>query len=815
MKSSCNLFFLFLIALPLQSQVNMQLSVPLVVDVEAQPLLAQAKRISEALAYIGNPLSLEETERLQALSAKTLDRETVKAIQSILDPYCLAYIDINPEARVKVETGPARAELLQEGWKTFLVKVHNQAQVRAPLGVESPNAAPVLHRSSSKPRVQEANVLSIGQVQNRFLEAVVFKDRPLKPELSGLKLEYALIQLYTRTTGKKEVQLAFNVGPGTQDIGFRNTVDILFDVKPSVKVKLKVVDHDGSPAMASFIFMDGVDRFKSSDEENPFPNDYRLLMGRQLDWEKGARQRLSISEEKAPKEKRLRGIYPLPARRLAWTDEYPDFFFQPQVYRADGEHIYLPPGNYTVIYTRGPEYVEQRRRIQVPEGKEEIEVEFKLKRWTHMTKLGWYSGDHHIHAAGCSHYESPEEGVRPEHMWRQIQGEDLNFGSNLAWGPCWYYQKEYFTGEIHPLSNEENLLRYDVEVSGFPSSHAGHLVLMNLQEDDYPNTTLIEEWPTWTLPILQWAKKQGGVVGYAHSGWGLQPEYPTAEIPNYILPKMDGIGANEYVVTVTHDAVDLYSLGDTPPTWELNMWYHTLNCGFRVRASGETDFPCISDERVGRARIYAKLDEGLDFAAFMDATKKGRSYISTGEAHLVDFKVNEAELGEQNSELSVSKGSKLKISLKASAYLREKQDEIGAIIAAREGPQSPYWHVEKARIGESRRVPVELIVNGESVAVKEIAADGDWEDLRFDYTLDRSSWIAVRILPAAHTNPIFVLADGKPIRDKRSAEWCLAAVEQCWEMKNKRFRESEITDAEKAYEHARKVYREIMERAGN
>ena len=51
-----------------------------------------------------------------------------------------------------------------------------------------------------------------------------------------------------------------------------------------------------------------------------------------------------------------------------------------------------------------------------------------------MADQGWYSSDHHIHSAGCSHYESPSEGVDPEHMWRQIQGEDLNFGGSLTWG---------------------------------------------------------------------------------------------------------------------------------------------------------------------------------------------------------------------------------------------------------------------------------------------------------------------------------------------------------------------------------------------
>src|SRR5690606_16221100 len=136
-------------------------------------------------------------------------------------------------------------------------------------------------------------------------------------------------------------------------------------------------------------------------------------------------------------------------------------------------------------YGRGPEYIKQEKVIVVPTDTDSIVVRFCLKRWIDMSAPGWNSYDHHIHAAGCSHYESPDEGVTPEDMWRQIQGEDLDIGSNLTWGPSWYHQKQYFTGESYPRSDEENVLRYDVEVSGFPSSHAGHLVLLNLKEDDY------------------------------------------------------------------------------------------------------------------------------------------------------------------------------------------------------------------------------------------------------------------------------------------------------------------------------------------
>ena len=155
-------------------------------------------------------------------------------------------------------------------------------------------------------------------------------------------------------------------------------------------------------------------------------------------------------------------------------------------------------------------------------------------------------------------------------------------------------------------------MRYDVEVSGFPSSHTGHLCLLNLTEDDFEwdrprkfdwrygpesgsfdgtKTQSIGEWPSWDLPVLQWGKRQGGVVGFSHSGWGLQ--VAGNEVPSFEMPRFDGIGANEFIVDVCHDAVDFISSVDTPAVWELSIWYHTLNCGYTTRISGETDFPCI------------------------------------------------------------------------------------------------------------------------------------------------------------------------------------------------------------------------------
>src|SRR5262249_41524669 len=116
-------------------------SLPIVTDVEYQPLLAQVERLQQALDLAGAPLTAEQKKAL-AEAIKLEDRgKAVRAIQDVLDPLCLVGVDINPESRVKVQPGPAAKELIEQGWRVFLVKVSNQAQVTAALRASSPNAA--------------------------------------------------------------------------------------------------------------------------------------------------------------------------------------------------------------------------------------------------------------------------------------------------------------------------------------------------------------------------------------------------------------------------------------------------------------------------------------------------------------------------------------------------------------------------------------------------------------------------------------------------------------------------------------------------
>jgi hypothetical protein len=756
---------LCLLAILLHASLSRAADLPRVKKVERQPLAAAANRVVEALHRLGEPLP--EADRKAIADARSAEdaAAAVDAIQARLDKRCLAAVHIDKGPALRVEAGPAAAELAEQGWRVFLVKVYNPTGLEGrPLQAVSPNAAPLTRRSSSSP---DPTVTSVGEVSKRILDLMMFDEQPLTKALSGLEVEYRVLSVYCRDSGRKEATLRFRLGGGRNVES--NDLRVLFDSAPAVLVRLNVRDHDGQsrrdgrPVMGAFTFRDALGR-----------------------------------------------VYPSLSRRLA-----PDFNFHPQVYRGDGETILLQPGTYTVTWTRGPEYRVLSRTIIVPPGRTHSET-FQLERWVHPAARGWWSGDHHIHAAGCAHYESPTEGVTPEDMMRHILGEDLNVGCCLSWGPCWYHQKRYFDGKVHRLSTPTHLLRYDVEVSGFPSSHCGHICLLRLREQDYPRTKLIGDWPTWDLPIFKWAKAQGGVVGFAHSGWGLQPvnpRDPTAnDLPNYLPPLMNSIGANEYLVDVAHGMCDFISTVDTPSVWELNIWYHTLNCGYPCRISGETDFPCIYGERVGLGRSYVHLDGKLDFDRWVDGIKAGRCYVSDGKSHLLDYTVNGLGVGLKGSEVKLDKPGAVEVQATVAALLEPAPTAQTEEIRNRPLDAKPYWDVERARVGKTRKVPVEVVVNGRAVAKAEVEADGKDHPVSFKVPIEASSWVALRILPSSHTNPVFVVVDGKPIRaSKRSARWCLDSIDRCWAQKKNRIAKGELAEAEKAYDQARAAYRKILE----
>lgn len=768
-----------------------------IIEVEGQPLAANVERLLKALDFLGHPLPLQARKALEAAIAQ----RDARRIQELLDPYVLVEVNINPESRVKAKRGPAEAELQQGGYVPVIVKVINESTVTKPLRIFSPQAGPIFSGGAAGKTPAD---------RNRFLDVEMFTRQPMTPNLSGLKVEYAIALIHSSEAGKREATLSFDVGQGTQDLGFRGEVPILFRVKPAIPVRLRVRDWNGQPTVGRFTFKDALGR-----------------------------------------------VYPPQAKRLA-----PDFFFQEQIYRPDGSVVYLPPGRLTMDYCRGPEYRVLRREIVVPE-KGTMELEVRLERWINMMEHGFYCGDHHIHAAGCAHYTNPTEGVFAEDMFLHVKGEGLNVGCNLTWGPCFEFQRQFFEPHPHKISEPFTVLKYDIEVSGFGSQALGHVCLINLRDQTYPGSEGTKEkgWPTYTTPVMRWAKAQGAVTGYAHSASGLQIEPANAAnrllasldknkdgaisrdeanagllpepfdkmdadkdgriigvealrsltrirealdrtvrgqgdfhevLPHFALPEMNGIGAQEIFVTTALGLCDFISAMDTARVLEWNCWYHILNCGFPLKVSGETDFPCISGSRVGEGRVYVYLGkvDRVDFTAWCEGLRQGRSYVSDGYAHAVKFTVNGRMMGER---VELSKPGEVLVQARV-AFARELPlgtAKGGAILAP------------------DKRL-VEIVANGRAVAQAVVPADDQIHDLEFRVPIQRSSWVALRSFPQLHTNPVEVLVAKQPIRaSRKSALWCQECIEQLWRARHQMIAPAEREEARRAFDRALEIYRRI------
>ncbi len=832
-------------------------SAPVVEGVAKQPLMVHVDHLLQALTFVGRPISDADREAIFKAAQLPDDKASV-AIQQILDRYALVKVDIDPLRKVSVAPMSGSSEtLMKNGWTTFLVKVHNQPGVTDQVDVDSPQAAMPYDLSRMEversvyddqftdvmlervfhigvtwgtwgggypykppPQPEQTGIwpahgdLSFVPTKDRWAAVSLFQGSTLSKTLSGLPLEYLILQVYSRDEGQKSMTLSFNVGrlrstgdptelpdltlaasgpaglPYKQGTpGFRGETALSFNVEKAVPVTFNVLDEENKPTTARFTIRDKVGR-----------------------------------------------VYPYRSKRYV-----PDMFFQNQIYRADGESVELPPGEYTVDVSRGPQSESYQRKITVTS--QPSTEKFVLKRWINPRALGYVSLDKHVHTAGCLHYNDPAYGIEPKDMLRYATGEDLDIADILIWGPNWYYQKaKYFTGQPDPVSTPNNVVTHNLEVSQFPSSAGGHTSGHGMKDIDYPGTKKIEEWPSYTLPVLKWMQSQGALSSYTHSGFGLDVQ--STELPNYITPPMDSIGANEYIMTIAHGATDVLGVGNTNFISELNIWYHTLNAGFRTQIGGETDWPCINGENIGRGRSYAKVasapDAAVSYQGVLDAIDAGDSYVSDGRSHLMNFKVDgHVPTRRVGTEIKLAAPTTVTVTADVAALLPVEPETIEVLgttypmetqatiyqpmpepkrvrisslpITGVSWRNIPWWHLERARIGDTRKVMLEVVVNGKPVASKEIVADGTMRPVEFNIPIQQSSWLALRILGASHTNPAFILVDKKPIRPSRaSVEWDIRALEQCFEIKRNGWRPEDYDQAKAAYEYAFEVYRKVL-----
>src|SRR5688500_8574066 len=98
----CNLMAVLILSVFAGAHAEVRAELTIVTPVERQPLTAQVKRVAEALDHLGVPLPKADRQKLESAIAEKDDEQAVKAIQQVLDAYCLLGVDVNSETQLTV-----------------------------------------------------------------------------------------------------------------------------------------------------------------------------------------------------------------------------------------------------------------------------------------------------------------------------------------------------------------------------------------------------------------------------------------------------------------------------------------------------------------------------------------------------------------------------------------------------------------------------------------------------------------------------------------------------------------------------------------
>ena len=301
-------------------------------------------------------------------------------------------------------------------------------------------------------------------------------------------------------------------------------------------------------------------------------------------------------------------------QRVAGRAALRDFFHAERRFVVD-----VPPGVTTIEASRGIEYEPVTKTVEARAGAV-VTVEIEMKRAANMNALGWWSGSDHVHMnyAGNLH-------DTPENLTMMARAEDLDVvGAKVANKDHRIFDHQYFTGKPDALSTGQHLLKFDQE---YRPPFYGHINCINLTRHllspfttGYEGSAIESLYPSNT-DMFRLARAQGASCGYVHP-WTAVPERSTYSVARG-FPVDLALGSFDYLELHT-------SAGHFTNTAQ--VWHRALNCGFRVTASAGEDsiLSLHATPIIGSSRLYAYLGQKLEWPRWVDAVKKGRTFVTNG-----------------------------------------------------------------------------------------------------------------------------------------------------------------------------------------
>jgi TolB protein len=279
--------------------------------------------------------------------------------------------------------------------------------------------------------------------------------------------------------------------------------------------------------------------------------------------------------------------------------------------------VEVPAGVTIVEALRGFEYAPASGEVDVP-ANGAAELTLRSDRMIDPGARGWYSGDTHVHDLHQGRF-----GLTHEVFFTQLLADDLHVTNALVHmdGTRLMGRWSDLTGAPSPLSTDDYILFYGEEFRG----SYGHVGLLGINRFVMP---LIGGAPgsPYAADVLKFryldeARAQGGIAGYLHPYNGSVSEPAGAAQAD--IPVHTALQKGDFYDVVSIASDELASA---------EIYYRILNTGRRIPATGGTDnfSNAWRDPSGGTARTYARLDEPLTFAGWIDAVRAGHTMATNG-----------------------------------------------------------------------------------------------------------------------------------------------------------------------------------------
>jgi hypothetical protein len=283
--------------------------------------------------------------------------------------------------------------------------------------------------------------------------------------------------------------------------------------------------------------------------------------------------------------------------------------------------LMVPLGKYRFEIERGPEHQRLRGNFEV--GPNGAKFEGRIRRIADLKKLGWRSGDLHIHR--------PMADIE-----LLMKAEDLDVGPVITW----WNRKNLWSDMAIPPSRVKQFDgdRFTEVMGGEDERGGGALLYFNLDEP-LPITGAEREFPSaQAFADSARRKKQGIWIDIEKPFWWDAPTWLASG-------KMDSIGlANNHMCRSQMSEKEAWGKSRDekkfpPPRgngmWTQEIYYHVLNCGLRVPPSAGSASGVLPNP-VGYNRVYVQCGEGdLTWEKWWAGLRAGRCFVTNGPLLLV------------------------------------------------------------------------------------------------------------------------------------------------------------------------------------